>query len=341
MPHRYPIRDIARQAGVSDATVDRVLHGRPGVREVTAGLVHQAVRDLDAQRVQLELTGRRFMVDVVVDAPARFTSAVRRGLEHSLPALRPAVFRARFHFRERWDPRDCADTLRRIAARGSHGVVLKAPDVAGITAAVDALEAAGVPVVTLVTDLPGSRRRAYVGFDNRSAGATAAYLVDQWMRDAPGDVAVVVSNDRFRGEEERETGFRAALRALAPDRAVHDVSGGDGLDRTTYELFRRVLAEHPRLSAVYSVGGGNAGILAAFDDAGRAPRVFVGHDLAPENVELLRTGRIHAVLHHDLEQDVQRCCRVLLQAHGALPPDERRQATKIDVITPYNVPAVL
>ena len=339
MPHRYPVRDIARQAGVSDATVDRVLHGRPGVREVTAGLVHQAVRDLDAQRVQLELTGRRFMVDVVVDAPARFTSAVRHSLEAALPGLRPAVFRARFSFREQWDPQDCAATLRRIADRGSQGVILKAPAVDEIGAAVEALEVAGIPVVTLVSDLPDSRRRAYVGFDNRSAGATAAYLVDQWTRGRPGSVAVTVSHDWFRGEEEREMGFRIALRSLDPGRVVHDVSGGDGLDRTTRALFRRALVEHPDLEAVYSVGGGNRGILAAFDDAGRAPRVFVGHDLAPENVELLRKGRIHAVLHHDLEQDVQRCCRILMQAHGALPPDERRTTTKIDVITPYNIPA--
>lgn len=338
MPHRYPVREIARQAGVSDATVDRVLHERPGVREVTAGLVHQAVRDLDAQRVQLELTGRRFMIDVVVDAPARFTSAVRRGFEVSLPALRPAVFRARFHLHESWDPRGCAETLRRIAARGSQGVVLKAPDVPEINAAVDLLESSGVPVVTLVTDLPESRRRAYVGVDNRSAGATAAYLVDQWMRGAPGAVAVVVSNDRFRGEEERESGFRTALRALDQRRTVLEVSGGDGLDRTTRGLFRRALAERPDLDAVYSVGGGNAGILEAFDEVRRVPRVFVGHDLAPENVALLRAGRLQAVLHHGLDEDLQRCCRILMQAHGALPPDGRRTTSTIGVVTAYNLP---
>lgn len=76
---------------------------------------------------------------------------------------------------------------------------------------------------------------------------------------------------------------------------------------------------------------------ATVDDAGRTPRVVVGHDPAPENVELPRAGRIHEVLHHDLEQDVQRCCRIILQAHGAIPPGERRQGTKIDVTTPYSV----
>jgi LacI family transcriptional regulator len=63
--------------------------------------------------------------------------------------------------------------------------VLKAPDVPEVTAAVQRLGRAGIPVVTLVTDLPGSGRLAYVGMDNRAAGATAAYLLGQWLGDQP------------------------------------------------------------------------------------------------------------------------------------------------------------
>ncbi|WP_156380538.1 LacI family DNA-binding transcriptional regulator, partial [Rhodococcus sp. Leaf225] len=35
MGHRYKVREIAQQSGLSEATVDRVLHERPGVREDT------------------------------------------------------------------------------------------------------------------------------------------------------------------------------------------------------------------------------------------------------------------------------------------------------------------
>ena len=41
------LRDIAREAGVSVATLDRVLHGRPGVREETARRVREAIDRYD------------------------------------------------------------------------------------------------------------------------------------------------------------------------------------------------------------------------------------------------------------------------------------------------------
>lgn len=338
MAHPFSVREIARQAGVSDATVDRVLHDRPGVRQGTVGQVRQAVRDLEAQRLQLELTGRRFMIDVVADAPARFTSSVKQALESVLPLLRPAVFRARFHLHEKWNAEECVAELDRIAKRGSHGVILKAPDMPSITAAADRLTQAGIPVVTLVTDLPASRRTAYVGMDNRSAGATAAYLIHQWMGTQPGTVAVTVSNDSFRGEEEREMGFRAAMRAMDPGRNVLYLPGSDGLDRTARGLIGDALAVHPGLGAVYSIGGGNAGINEAFEAAGRKPEVFIGHDLVPDNVALLRSGSMSAVLHHDLKHDIQRCCRIIMHAHGALPDADAGDTSKIDIITPFNIP---
>src|SRR4030095_4378377 len=99
-----------------------------------------------------------------------------------------------------------------------------APDVPEVTAAAQRLVRRGIPLVTLVTDLPASGRLAYVGMDNRAAGATAAYLVEQWLGDRPGNVLVTLSSGFFRGEEEREMGFRGALRGRQAHRALGGVS---------------------------------------------------------------------------------------------------------------------
>ena len=198
MGHPYRIREIAVQAGLSERTVDRVLNSRGGVRASTVREVKQAIADLDRQRSQLRLGGRTFILDVVMQAPERFTSAVRDALEAVLPSLRPAAVRSRFHFRETCPPEELVATLDRIRMRGSQGVILKAPDLPEITTACWRLTQAGIPLVTLVTDLPGSQRLAYIGMDNRAAGATAAYLIGQWLGDRPGNILVTLSRDFFR-----------------------------------------------------------------------------------------------------------------------------------------------
>jgi LacI family transcriptional regulator len=76
----------------------------------------------------------------------------------------------------------------------------------------------------------------------------------------------------------------------------------------------------------------------AFEAAGRKPQVFFGHDLAPANVTLLRSGSMTALLHHDLKQDILRCCRFIMHARGALPEADAGSASPIELITPFNIP---
>ena len=158
--HPFLIKEIALQAGLSEATVDRVLNKRGGVRRHTAERVRQAIRELQGQSEQAGLTGRKFVVDVVMQAPDRFSDAVRVALEDEMPTLRPAVFRARYHFSEVARLADLVALIDRIGARGTHGLFLKAPDEPDIASAVDRVVARGIPVVTLVTDVPNSRRAA-------------------------------------------------------------------------------------------------------------------------------------------------------------------------------------
>ena len=339
MPHAYPILVIARQAGLSAATVDRVLNARGGVRGATVDQVHRAISELDRQRSQLRLTGRTFLVDLVVDAPPRFAEQVRATLEEQVPLVRPATFRSRFHGLDGPPVADLAAVLDGIAHRGSQGVVLKAPDHPLVVDAVDRLSQAGIPVITLVTDLPASRRIAYVGLDNGSAGATAAYLLDRWT---PPGAAVLVTRGvgSFRGEDERATGYRATALHLRTGRRQVDLLDQDGDSRSLQDQVRQALDADPAIAAVYSLyaTGGNAATVAALAGAGKAGSAFIAHDLDAENLVLLRAGDLSAVLHHDLALDLRRACHALMQAHGALPGSPRSRSSSVQVITPHNIP---
>ena len=167
------------------------------VRSSTVDRVQSAIGELQRQGETALQTGRRFTIDVVMEAPHRFTQSVRKAFEAETPAMRPASFRSRFHLAETMDEREICAILDRIRKRGSHGVVLKAPDTARISDAIDRLARSGIPVVTLVTDIPGSSRLAYVGMDNKEAGRTAAHFVVGFVGKRAGRVLVTLSKHAF------------------------------------------------------------------------------------------------------------------------------------------------
>ena len=198
-------------------------------------------------------------------------------------------------------------------------MILKAQDEPEVAEAIDRLVAGGVPVVTYATDVPASARCAYVGIDNHGAGVTAAYLMNQWLGPAPSDVLITLSRNVFRGEGEREVGFRSALRGSG--RQIVEVSDSDGIDATNERLVLEALEANPSVEAVYSVGGGNAATVAAFERLGRDCRVFIAHDLDADNRRLLRDGRIS-------RRPAQRPARRCPAGAAADPAGARRTARR-------------
>jgi LacI family transcriptional regulator len=338
LAHRFLIKEIALQAGLGVATVDRVLNGRANVREHTRNRVEQAIKELEKQELNLANTGRKLMVDVVVEAPARFADEIKDALEAELPLLHPAVLRPRFMMRETMTTDEVIEALQSIGRRGSHGVFLKARDVPEIAKAIGELQQRGIPVITTFTDIPLSGRIAYAGPDNRVAGATAAYLVAQWLGPRPGNVLITMSDEHFRGEEEREISFRRALRTRYPQLTLIDASGGHGLDTLTEERVLDVIATHAEIDAVYSMGGGNVAILRALEARQRSSVCFIGHDLDRDNVHLLREGKVQAILHHELRQDMRSACQHVLHFHKLLPASAVSSSSSVVVVTPENIP---
>ncbi|XVU26063.1 LacI family DNA-binding transcriptional regulator [Actinoplanes sp. CA-054009] len=294
MKHPHRIREIAERAGLSPATVDRVLHERGGVRESTVRRVHHAIAALDRQDPPYRPT---VAVDVVVPRPEPVRAA--------FAAEPPPMIRPRFH-------RDLAQ------AGHAQGLIVDAPDTPEVTEAVGRLD---IPVVTLGRDLPASKRIAHFGPDEAEAGATAAYLVEQWLADRAGDVLLV------RGDRD-ESAFRAEMRSRAPNRRLLSVP---------LAQVRPALAANPSVRAVYSAAGGNTEVVAAFAAERRRYDVFVAHDLDDENAGLLRDGKLSAVLHHDLRSDLRHACRAILRELGLLtgPPPDAPAA--VQVITPMNI----
>jgi LacI family transcriptional regulator len=332
----FSIKQLAVRAGLSKATVDRVLHARGNVRPQTLHRVEQALEELEAEGRAKVGAGRTYHVDVIMHTPARFSDAVQAAILAQCATFGPVRIVPRFHLFEGIQVGLLRDLMGNLREAGSHGVILKAADTPETNVAVNLLVAGGIPVITFTSDLPTSDRISYVGIDNRAAGCTAAYLLSNWLDLSPQDVGVVISGDLFRGEEERESGFRMWLRGKAPHLKVVDILGGEGTYHRTLSRMIDVLREHPQLGAIYSVGGGNQAIVDAFAAEERILKVLIGHDLDSENRKLLAEEKLSAVIEHNLQIDARNMLLRILQFHNvcgfrSVPPSEAQ------VVTPFNL----
>jgi hypothetical protein len=155
-------------------------------------------------------------------------------------------------------------------------------------------------VVTLVSDVPNSRRHRFVGIDNSAAGRTAGTLMGRFAGSRNGPVGMIAAASRCAT---MSNACSASSRSSAPSipslRALPALEGRDDTDRCRM-VAEKLLAEQPDLVGIYSIGAGNRGIADAMKAAGRERDViFIGHELTDHSRRYLMQGTMAAIINQD------------------------------------------
>ena len=304
---RATVHDVARQAGVSLATVDRVLNGRPGVRTQTAEKVDAAIRALDFRRdLSASLLARARDLSVAFLLPEggnEFMQSLTAAIGRRARTARPERLALEIIDYRALDAEALAARLDALDARAYDYAVVVATEDAPVRTAIDRAARRGIAVMTLVSDLPGSARRRFIGIDNTAAGRTAASLLGRFLP-AGGKVGLVAGSLALRDHRERLEGFSAVMAEEYP--AIEVVGPREGFDDNarTAEAVTSLLAEHTNLAGIYNLGAGNAGLLDALSRAQRKIRV-VAHELTDPTRKALRSGAIDVVLDQNPDGEIR------------------------------------
>ncbi len=340
------IADIARQAGVGTATVDRVLNKRPGVNADTVQRVMQVVATLGAPPLRgRPRRGENFRFAFVLPAEGSpFVDLVERQIALAAGEFRHQHITEITHRLDAADDQQFAEALSQTVDE-CDGVALMAPDMPAIKLAINELVRAGLHVVTLVSDVPGSMRETHVGADNRAAGRTAGLLLARMatLGGASRDTLLLASQaTRFSAEIDRRIGFAQVieerfprLRMLrVPDLPAADDAAGRALAR----FLKKGLVDPARVAGLYNVGSGSAGLVRALDAAGLgSPIGLAAHDLTDAHRSLLVGGQLAYVLTQDIHYCVSTAARVLRalceNVRGALSVVQPR----VEILTAENL----
>src|SRR6516165_1880566 len=341
-PSALTLRDIARQAGVSLATVDRVLHNRPGVRPDTVRRVKDAIERNSFQphvaAAELARGRARRFAFVMPSGPNLFMQQIQSYLGEMSAWLSARRLAVEMVATDVFDAAVLASALEALVGEYD-GVAVVALDHPGVRAAINDLVDGGARVVTLVSDVPSSRRHHYVGIDNIAAGRTAGALVGRLVGPRPGKVAIVAGSQGLRDHAERIFGFNQVMASEFSQLDVLPVLEGRDEDERSEHLMMRLLSSHPDIAGLYNVGAGTQGVTNALMDSGRGRQVvFVGHDVTVLTRKLLLQCVMDAAISQNPGHEARAAVRVLLALARGEPILSEQEKIRIDIVMRDNLP---
>jgi LacI family transcriptional regulator len=344
MSRRPTLAAVAEAAGVSSATVDRVLNSRLPVREATALRVIAAAERIGyhaaavmRDRLRERATVRRlgFCLQKRNDPFYQaFGAAIQAAAAQHAPETAVAVV----EYMDALEPAAIAAQLLALG-RKVDAVAVVAVDHPHVSAAVESLHAAGCPTFTLLSDLSAPQRAGYVGVDNRQSGRTAAWAITRLAHRA-GKVGVFVGSHRYLGQETSEISFRSYLREHAPQFHVLDTLVNLEDAQLAHEATLELLARHRDLAGIYVVGGGVAGIIRALREESAPGRIVtVCNELTSGHRAALIDGVIDFVMRTPIERIAEAAVRAMVRAleAGGAPPAGTMLIQPFELFTPENV----
>jgi LacI family transcriptional regulator len=304
---RQTIGDLARAAGVSVATVDRVINNRLPVRPSTAVRVLEAARSIGfhatgviTHRVAPEV--RRMTLGFILQRrTAPFYRALGHALETATRAATTIQGRPLIEYLEDLSPAFVAERMRRMSEIAD-AVAIVAADHPYVSRAITDLHEIGRPTVALISDLSCPDRAGYVGVDWRKTGRTAGWAMPK-LTQRPGKVAIVVGSHRYQAHEICEISFRSYLREHAPGLELLEPLISLEEPRLAYESMLDLLKRTPDLAGIYVAGGGVEGVIQALREMDKNRHVAaICNELIDETREGLIDGIVHLVMSHPLPQ---------------------------------------
>jgi LacI family transcriptional regulator len=337
---KITIKDIARIAGVSIGTVDRVLHQRGRVKAETEERIRRVIRetgftpDFFASRLS---HGKRGSFGVIMPRPEQDSGYWKlclngmREAEHDLNSYGVDI---RYFFYDRYNLRQVERVLEEASSAGCSAYAV-APVVSGPF--VEALSANRLPgpVCFFDSNIPELPVLSRIGQDNYRSGLLAGRLMG--LLTDPEDTVLVVnlSEDDYHLQQ-RVKGFLdyfSETRETEKKRALSVISAVD----TDSPLEAEKTLEHYYRSN-QPPGGIFIPNATTHLYARAACSAFVGYDTVPENIACIKEGLIDFLISQRPERQGSDALLTLFRSSMLGQKVSERIVVPSDIITLENLP---
>jgi ribose transport system substrate-binding protein len=194
-----------------------------------------------------------------------------------------------------YDPKAERDALDQAVQKKATGIVLAVTDPALLKDSIDKAVAAGIPVITIDSDAPASKRLFFISTNNYQAGFTGGQRLAQELK-GKGNVVVFTMPDQSNLQE-RLRGYKEGL-ARTPDIKITRVVDIQGDPRIAFDTTTQIIGkERDKVDAFVCLeaqsGKEVAGVLNSYHVTGK---VVMAMDTDQETLDLIQKGAIAATI---------------------------------------------
>lgn len=304
---KYTIKDIARMAGVSKGTVDRVIHNRGKVSQKAFNTVSELLKEIDYQPnpIARNLKNNKvYNICVLLPDPEkdRYWAACSDGVDEALQEFMHFGISVEKVFYNPFDKRSFKKQSDEVLKQKIDGILLAPLFQKESLSFIKDCEEANISYYLFNSDLEEVETQGFVGQDLYLSGRVGAKLIHSSLKKS-AKVAIVHIDEIFKNAthmQEKERGFRDYFNEL------EDVD----FDVSTYKLKHRnpdnlkktvkyFIDTHPDISGVFVTNSKIFLLAALLQERSRGDRCIVGYDLLPENVQYLKSGIVDFLINQN------------------------------------------
>ncbi|MFK8010021.1 MAG: substrate-binding domain-containing protein [Saprospiraceae bacterium] len=310
MNNRIGIKDIAKKAGVSKGTVDRVLHNRGNVSPIAREKVNAAMKELDyvPNVIASALASKKlWKIAVLIPDPKKdpFWNQPKSGILKAKKALRDYRVTIDFflfrdadtnHFKE------CADE---ILSKDYHGLLISPSYLKEGQKVLERCEAKHLPYIQINTFL--ERKNPYflsfIGQDSYASGMLAAKLLNFGTEEGATSMILHLEKEAYNAKHllDKEKGFKDFF-AKNKKRKIKILRGsyGDIFDKKgLHQYLKKTLETTPNVQGIFVTTSKLFHIVPILKKLGRTDIKLVGFDLIENNLKYLYDDKIHFLINQN------------------------------------------
>jgi ribose transport system substrate-binding protein len=194
-----------------------------------------------------------------------------------------------------YDPKAERDAVDQAVQKKATGILLSVTDAALLKDSIDKAVAAGVPVITIDSDAPSSKRLFFIGTNNYQAGFTGGLRLAEELK-SKGNVVFFSMPDQSNLQE-RLRGYKEAL-AKTPGIKISRVVDIQGDPRIAFDTATQIIGkERDKVDAFVCLeaqsGKEVAGVLDSYHVTGK---VVIAMDTDQETLDWIKKGVIAATI---------------------------------------------